>query len=105
MISVDVIDYEEAADYASIDHYGDALDEEDVSVLVWAGVTEEVEDMKKALKYSSLSFYVLKPSYLLTQGFEKNRTAQEKLLKHMCNFGAREECMEGRRFVSSYLDV
>ena len=23
----------------------------------------------------------------------------------MCNFGAREECMEGRRSVSSYLDV
>ena len=32
-------------------------------------------------------------------------TNQEKLLKHMCNFGARSEWREGRRVVSSYLDV
>ena len=33
---------------------------------------------------SSLLSYMLKPSQLLTQGFGKNMTAQEKLFKHMC---------------------
>ena len=61
--------------------------------------------MKKSVKYSSILSYMLKPSHLLTQGFEKNRTAQEKFFKHMCNFGAREEWREGRIVVSYYLDV
>ena len=43
--------------------------------------------MQKALKYSSLSSYMLKPSRLPTQGFDNNRTAQEKLFKHMYNLG------------------
>ena len=85
--------------------YGAVLDEEDDSGLVGAGVTEEVEDMQKSLKSSSLLSYILKPSRLLTNGFENNRTAQEKLFKHMCNFRARQEWREGRRVVSSYLDV
>ena len=38
LISVDVIEYEEAAEDSSIDHYGDALDEEDKSGFVGAGV-------------------------------------------------------------------
>ena len=37
-----------------------------------------------------------KTSHLLTQ---------EKLFKHMCNFGSRVECREGRIVVSYYLDV
>ena len=57
------------------------------------------------MKYSSLLSYILKPSHLLTQGFENNRTAQEKLLKHICNFGAWAKWREGRRVVGSYLDV
>ena len=54
LIAADVIDSEEAVYYSSIDHDGAALDEEYGSGLVGAGVTEEVEDMKKDLKYSSL---------------------------------------------------
>ena len=46
-----------------------------------------------------------KPFKLLTQGFEKNRTAQEKLLKNMCNFGSWEEWRKGRSVISSYIDV
>ena len=57
------------------------------------------------MKSSSLSYYMLKPSHLLTYGFENNRTAQDNLFKNMCNFGARSEWREGRRVVSSYLDV
>ena len=88
LIAVDVLDYEEAAEGASIDHDGAASDEEDESGLVGAGVTEEVEDIQKAFKSTSLSSYMLKPSHLLSQGFKKNRTAHEKLFKHICNFGA-----------------
>ena len=61
--------------------------------------------MQKAMKYSSLSSYMLKPSHLLTQGFENNRTAQEKLFKHMCNFESWEEWREERIVVISYIDV
>ena len=61
--------------------------------------------MQKALKSSSLSSYMLKPSRLITQGFGGNSIAQEKLLKYMCNFGAWAEWREERRVVSSYLDV
>ena len=81
------------------------MDEEYGVGLVGSGVTEEVEDMHKDLKSSSILFYMLKLYHLLTQVFENNRKAQEKLLKHMCNFGARAEWREGRRFVSYYLDV
>ena len=54
LIAVNVLDYDEADEDASIDHDGDALDEEDGIVLVGAGVTEEVEDTPKAVKYSSI---------------------------------------------------
>ena len=87
LIAVGVLEYEEADEDASIDHDGADSGEEDGSGLVGAGVTEEVEDMQKALKYSSLSSYMWKPSHLLPQGFKNNRTTKEKLFKHMCNFG------------------
>ena len=74
MVSVDVLDSEEADEDTSIVHDDAAFDEEDGSGLVGAGVTEEVQDMYRALNSSSLSSYMLKPSKLLTQGFEKNRT-------------------------------
>ena len=69
------------------------------------GVTEKTEDMQKAVKYSSLSSYMLKPSHLLTHGFENNNMAHDKLFKHICNFGAWEEWSECIRVVSSYIDV
>ena len=47
---------------------------------------------------------MLKLSHLLTQVFEKNRTAQDKLFKHMCNFGARSNWTEGRKVFSNHLD-
>ena len=88
---MDVIDSEEEDEDDSINHDGDALDEEGGSGLVGAGVKEEVEDLQKALKYYSLLSYMLKPSHLLTQGFEKNRTAKENLFKHVCKFRAWEK--------------
>ena len=91
MIAVDVPESEEAAEGASINNDDATLDEEDGSGLLGAGVTEEVGDMQKYLKSSSLSSYLLKPSHLLTQVFGNNMTAQEKLFKHICNFGARAE--------------
>ena len=104
-ISMDVLDSEESAEDSSIYHDVAALDEEGGSGLVGAGVTEEVEYIQKDVKYSSILSYMLEPSHLLTQGFESNRTAHEKLFKHMCSFGARAERREGRIVVSSYLDV
>ena len=71
------------------------MDEEYGSGLVEACVTEEVEYMQKAMQSSSLSSYMLKPSHLLTQGFEKNKKAQEKIFKHMCHFWARAEWRGG----------
>ena len=88
MIAVDVLDSEDSAEDVSIDNSGAALDEEDYSGLVGVGVTEEVEHMQRDLKYSSLFSYMLKPSNLLTPGFDKNRTAYDNIFKHMCNFGA-----------------
>ena len=76
LITLGVLDSEEATEDDSINHDGDALDEEDGSGLVGAGVTEEVGDMYNYLKSYSISSYTLKPSKLLTQGFENDRTAQ-----------------------------
>ena len=48
---MDVLDSEKAAGDSFINHDGDALDLECGSGLVGEVVTEEVEDMQKALKY------------------------------------------------------
>ena len=61
--------------------------------------------MQRVAKFSSLSSYMLKPTSLLTQDFNKNVKSQENLFKHMCNFGARAEWRNGRRAISYYLDV
>ena len=61
--------------------------------------------MQKAVKYYSLSSYMLKPSNLLTKGFDKNRETRDKLFKQMCNFGLRTEWREVRIVVSYYIDV
>ena len=105
MISGDVLDSKKADEDASIYHDGAASDEEDGGGLVGVGVTEEVGDMQKAVKSSFLLSYMLKPSHSLTQVFDKNRTAQEKLFKRMYNFGTREDWRWVRRVDSSYLDV
>ena len=84
-----VLDSEEADEDDSIDNDSAALGEEVGRGLVGASVTEEVKYMQKVLEYSSLSFYKLKPSRLFTHLFENNRTAEEKLFKHVCNFGER----------------
>ena len=88
LIAVDIPDSEESAEDYFIVNDDAALDEEDGSALVWAGITEDVEDMQKAFKYSSIYYYMLKPSHLLTQGFVDNRKEHGNLFKHMCNFGA-----------------
>ena len=62
-------------------------------------------DIQKALKSYSLSSFMLKPYHLIAKGFGNNRTAQDNLFNHMFNFGAREDCREGRRVFSYYLDV
>ena len=54
-IAVDVLDSEEAAEDASIVHDDAAEIEEDGSGLVGGILTEEVQDMQKALKSSYLS--------------------------------------------------
>ena len=61
--------------------------------------------MQRVLKYSYILSYMLKLPSLLTQVFNKNKKAQENISKHMYNFGARAEWSNGRRDVSSYLDV
>ena len=76
LIYVDVLDSEEASEDAYIDHDYAALDEDDGSGLVGAGVTEYVGDMQKSSKYSFFSSYMLKNYHLITQGFGNNRTTQ-----------------------------
>ena len=61
--------------------------------------------MQRVVKYSSLSYFIVKPPYLITQGFKNNKRAHEKLFNHMCNFGARAEFRDMRRVVSFYPDV
>ena len=61
--------------------------------------------MQTALEYSSLLYYMTKPSHLLIQGFKENKKENEKLSKNMCNFGAWENWREGRRVVIYYLDI
>ena len=113
LISVDVLDCEEADEDGSIDNYGSGLDEEDESgsgeVDVRTGVTqsktEEVEEVQRYMKYSYISSYILKPPSLLTQVFNKNNKSQKNNFKNMFNFGARAEWRNGRRDVRSYLSV
>ena len=68
-------------------------------------VTKKVEEVHQSVKYFFIVSYMLKPTYLLTREFKNNKKAQEKLFKHMCNFGARAEWRNVRRSTSSYLDV
>ena len=61
--------------------------------------------MQRVVKSSYLYSFMLKPSELLTQVFNNNNKVQEKLFNHMCNFGAWVDWRNGRRSISSYLDI
>ena len=84
LIATDVLESEEADEDFSIDNDGAASDEEDESGSVEAGArtdgtqsgTEEVEEVQRIVKPSSLSSYILKPYSLLTQVFNNNNKAQ-----------------------------
>ena len=54
LITVDVLDSEEASENSSVYHDGADSYEEDGSCLLDAGVTEEMADIQKAVKYSSI---------------------------------------------------
>ena len=43
--------------------------------------------------------------FLIIQGFKETNKSQEKLFKHMCNFGAQAKWRNMRRALSSYLDA
>ena len=68
----------------SFDDDGAVLDEEGESGSGEAGVitgvtevgTKEVEELYQAVKYSSLLYYMLKPTSLLTHGFKDNKKSQ-----------------------------
>ena len=113
LIDTDILDPDEASEDGSIYNDGDALYKEDGSGSGEAGmitgvtqsVTEEAEEVQRFVKYSSLLSYILKPTSLLTQVFKYNKKAHENLFNRVCNFGARAEWTNGRRSVSSYLDV
>ena len=59
---------------------------------VSTGVTKvggkDAGEAQKAVKYSSVLSFMLKPPSLITQGFEDINKTQEKLFKNMCNVGA-----------------
>ena len=67
--------------------------------------TKEVGEVHQNVKYSSFSSYMLKTPSLLTQEFKENNKEQEKLLKHICNFGALAVWINGRRAASYYIGV
>ena len=97
-------DSSESVEYGSIDIDGTYLDEvddsgsgeADVITGVTQSVTEEVEEVHRVVKYFSLLPYMLKPPSLITQGFNQNKKAHENIFNRVCNFGAQEECRNGR---------
>ena len=55
--------------------------------------------------YSYVHSSMLKPASLIKHVYKEKNKAQEKLFKHVCNYGAWSEWRNGRRAVSSYIDV
>ena len=112
LIAMEIIDPEETAKDGYIDDYGTASDEEVESSLGYVGLStgvtwvgkKEVEEVHQAVKYSSISYYMLKHPSLIIQGFEWNNNSQE-VFNHMCNSGSQAVCNNGRRAISSYLDI
>ena len=67
--------------------------------------TKKLEEVQQTVKYSSIVSYMLKPSYLLKQGFKENKKAHENIFNHMCNFAAHKDRRNGIISISSYPDV
>ena len=113
MISKEIPDPEDSAEDSSNDDDVADSDEEDVIGSGEAGVRKvvnevggkEVEYVQQAVKYSSLSYYIMKLSFLITQVFKENNKARENLFSHMFDFGDKVEQMNGIRAVSYYIDV
>ena len=88
---MDVPDSEEAAEDGYIDNDGAAYDEDGDIGLGEVGVrtgvtksgTEELEEVQRVVKYSSLSSFMLKPPYLLTQGLTRIRR-HRKIYSTIC---------------------
>ena len=76
MITTDVLDYEEAAYYGSIDNYGDSSDEEEDSSSLEAGVktgvtksgTEEAEEVKRGCEIFFYFVLYVETSFLTNTG-------------------------------------
>ena len=84
LIGVDVLDSEEAAEDYSINNGDSDLDEEDGSGLVGADVTEEVGDMHKALKSSSILYYYVETfSFTHTGRWKQWDSTQEAIQTHV----------------------
>ena len=74
LIVLDILDSRESAEDGYIDNDGAASAEEDESGSGEAGMragvtesgTEEVEEVQQVVKYSSISYHMLKPTSLLT---------------------------------------
>ena len=71
LITVYVLNSEEAYEDDSIIYNGAASDEYGRSGFIGAGAIEEVEWIQKTVKYYSPPFYMFKNSKLITQIFEK----------------------------------
>ena len=101
MIASEVVQPGEADEDSFIHEYGAVSYEDNENGSGEAGVGTGVpeagtKEVHQAVKYSSLSSYVLKPPSLLTQGFKEHNMTQEKLFKDMCNFGLLAERKSGR---------
>ena len=113
LIDMDILDHDESAKDGVVDDGGTDLNEDNYSDLkevvlrtgVAASKTEEVEEARQTVKAISLSYYMLKCPYFLTQGFKDNKKSQVKLFYSMCNYGTRSEWRSRIRYMFSYLDV
>ena len=85
-------------------------------IVVWGGgagvitgvngvVTKDVEEVQQAVKFSSLSYFMLKSPSLLAQVSRYDKRSQDNLCNRMCNLGDQAMWRNGRIAVSSYIDV
>ena len=90
--ATDVFDSEESDEDGYIDADGDASDEEDRSDSGEVGmstgatevVTKDVEEVHHSVKSSSFSSYMLKPPYLLTKIFIKDKKSHRGSSSSIC---------------------
>ena len=81
------------------------LKEMGVRKIVTEEVTKEVEEVQRDVKYSSISSYISKRPYFLTQLFKDNNKTHDKLLNNVYDFGVQTEWRSRKRAVNYYLDV